>query len=51
MFSLYWEGEGGLHVPEERGDEKRKRVKPIYLSALCFVIVIIYVFASKINLN
>ena len=37
-------GGGGLHVPEERGDEKRKGGELIHLSALCFVIVIFYVF-------
>ena len=41
----------GFHVPEERGDEKRKGGELIHLSALCFVIVIFYVFGSKINLN
>ena len=44
-------GKGGLHVPEERRDEKRKGVEPIHLSALCFVVVIFYVFGSKINFN
>ena len=42
---------GSLHVPEERGDEKRKGGELIHLSALCFVIVIFYAFGSKINLN
>ena len=49
-FHCTGEGEG-LHVPQERGDEKRKGGELIHLSALCFVIVIFYVFGSKINLN
>ena len=42
---------GGLHVPEEMEDDKRKGGELIHFSALCFVIVIFYVFGSKINLN
>ena len=48
-FHCTGEGEG-LHVPQDRGDEKRKGGELIHLSALCFVIVIFYVFGSKINL-
>ena len=44
-------GGGGFHVPEERGDEKRKGGELIHFTALCFVKVIFYAFGSKINLN
>ena len=44
-------GRAGFHVPEERGDEKRKGGELIHFTALCFVKVIFYAFGSKINLN
>ena len=44
VFNVLGRVRGGLHVPEERGDEKRNGGELIHLSALCFVIVIFYVF-------
>ena len=55
VFIVLGQGGGtggeGLHVHEEKRDEKRNGGELIHLSALCFVIVIFYIFGFKINLN